>query len=445
MWLGAVGVSALVVVLGVLWITRGKAPEAHAQEHDDGTTDQDTVSVKVVKAQPGGLERTTTQPGTVRAFEFGGLHPKVSGFLIIDDKMDVGSQVTKGQILARIDAPELLRDKEHAEAALDQAKSQKEQMAAHLATANAELKTAHVIVEQRKAEIKYADANLHYREKQYARIKELERYGSVDLRLVDEQHDQWETAVARKAAAVIAVETARSDVKAREAKVEQAKADLKAAEANIRVADATLKKAEVFVEFTKICAPYDGEVTERNYHSGAFIKSGDQGAQLPVLVVQRVDKMRLIIQVPDADAELCDPGDPVDFSATTSQHKFPQFKVTRVSKSQDQKTRTTRVEVHIDNRDGKLRDGMYGDATIHLQKGRNDAVRVPAAALRRIRAKTVVYVVRGQVANEIPVTVGQNNGSEAEILTGLRAGDVVIDHPSPQVQDGVAVQAAQEG
>src|SRR5260370_287343 len=82
LWLGAGGIAVVVVVLGVLWITRGKAPEANAQEQEDGKTALDTISVKVVKAQAGGLERTTTQPGTVRAFEYEGLSPKVSGFLI---------------------------------------------------------------------------------------------------------------------------------------------------------------------------------------------------------------------------------------------------------------------------------------------------------------------------------------------------------------------------
>jgi len=379
-WLGAAGIAVVAVVLGVLWIARGRPPEAYAQEHDDGKATSETVDVRVVKVKAGGLERTTTQPGTIRAFEYEGLYPKVSGFLV-KQKVDIGSPVKKDEILAEIDAPELLKDKEHAEAALEQAKSQKEQMLAHLTTAKAELHTAHVVVDQRKAESKRAEANLHYRDKQYVRVKQLEEFGSVDQRLVDEQHDQLETAVAWKETAAIQVEAARADVKAKEAKVEQAKADIKAAEANIRVADSALQRAVVFVEFTKIRSHYDGVVTVRNYHNGNFIKSGDQGAQLPVLVVQRQDKMRLIIQVPDSDSSLCDPGDPVDFTINALPYKFPRFKVTLISNSQDQKTRTMRVEVHIDNKDGRLRDGMYGDATIHLQKGRNDAFRVPASAL----------------------------------------------------------------
>jgi len=442
-WVGAAGVAVLVVALGAFWILRGKPSQAHAQEHEDGTAAAEAIAVRVAKARAEGLERITTQPGTVRAFDYEALYPKVSGLLI--KTVDIDTVVKEGQILAEIDAPELLKDEEHARAALEQAKSQKDQTLAGLKTAEAELNTARIAVEQKKAEVKRADANLHYREKQYDRIKGLAAYGSVDLKLVDEQFDQLEMAHAWKDSASIAVKTAEADVRAKEAKIEQANADIKAAEASIRAADVALKRAQVFVEFTKIRSHYDGVVTARNYHKGDFIKSGDKGDQLPVLVVQRQDLMRLVIQVPDADVPLCDPGDPVDFSISALTHKFENLKVARISRCQDQKTRTMRVEVDIDNKDGKLRDGMYGDATIHLQKGRKDAVCVPSSALKKIRTRTVVYVVRDQVAHEVPVQIGQNNGTEAEVVSGLRPNDLVIDHPNTQVQDGVAVHASQEG
>jgi RND family efflux transporter MFP subunit len=442
-WLGAAGVAALAVALGVFWICRGKPSEAHAEEQGDSTANGEVIAVKVIKARAEGLERVTTQPGTVRAFDYEALYPKVSGVLL--KTVDIDTTVKEGQVLAEIDAPELLKDEEHARAALEQAKSQKDQTCARLKTAEAELNTAHIAVEQKKAEVKRALANLNYRQKQYDRIKSLAAYGSVDQKLVDEQFDQLEMAHAWKDSATIGVKTAEADVKAKEAKVEQVHADIKAAEANIRASDAALKRAQVFVEFTKIRAHYDGVVTARNYHKGDFIKSGDKGDQPPVLVVQRQDLMRLVIQVPDADVPLCDPGDPVDFTISALGHKYTNLKVARISRCQDQKTRTMRVEVDIDNKDGKLRDGMYGDATIHLQKGRKDAVCVPSSALKKVRTKTVVYVVREKVAHEVPVQVGQNNGSEAEVISGLRPDDLVIDHPNTQVLDGVAVHATEEG
>lgn len=451
-WLGAAGVVVLAAALGAFWLYRGTTSEARAQAHDENTRAAEAVAVKVVRPQGGGIERTTTQPGTVRAFDYEELYAKVSGYLKKQD-VDIGSKVKKGQVLAQIDAPELIQDKLHAEAALAQAHSQKKQMVAHLDTAKAELLAASSRIKQKEAEVKRAHANLKFRTLQYARIKNLADFGSVDQKLVEESHDQLESADAWHEAAIVAVDTAKADEAATKAKVEQAKADIEAAEANIRVAAASLERANVFVGFTQIKSNYDGVVTARNFHNGDFIKPGDRGANTPLLVVQVQDKMRLIIQVPDTDSPFCDEGDLVEFAITTlgrtlkTQPDDPTkpLKIDRISYSQDQKTRAMRVEVDLLNKKGLLRDGLYGDVTIHLQQGRKDAVRLPSTTLKTVGAKTVVYVVRGGVAHEVAVTVGQNNANQAEILTGVRPGDEVIDHPSGEVRDGVAVAVPREG
>ena len=176
--------------------------------------------------------------------------------------------------------------------------------------------------------------------------------------------------------------------------------------------------------------------------------------------------MRLIIQVPDTDSPFCDEGDLVEFYITTLGVKFTHqpddsklpltiadpvtklvetaglkrpLKIDRISYSQDQKTRAMRVELDLMNKKGLLRDGLYGEVTIHLQQGAKDAVRLPSTALKTANGKFVVYVVRGGVAREVPVQVGQNNANQAEILSGVRPGDEVIDHPSGEVRDGVTV------
>ena len=67
------------------------------------------VRVEVVKPKPGGMERTTTQPGSVHAYEYEDIFAKVSGYLK-GQSLDIGSPVKKGQLLAVIDAPELEKE-----------------------------------------------------------------------------------------------------------------------------------------------------------------------------------------------------------------------------------------------------------------------------------------------------------------------------------------------
>jgi HlyD family secretion protein len=447
-WILAV-VALAAIPLGLSFIRPAavSTPTVHAATTEEAQGERpELLSVKVVTPLAGGMERSTTQPGNVRAFEYEELYAKVSGYLI-KQVVDIGSIVKKGEVLAEIYAPELAKDELHAAASLEQAKSQVRQMEAHREAAKAELAAATILIEQKKAEVKRAKANLGYREKQYARIKELADARAVDLKLLDEQFDQLESAQAWRDSASAGVQTAIADVESKKAKLVQAEADIEAARANVNVADATLQKARVFVEFTKIRSHYDGAVTARNYHDGDYIRPASH-SELPLFVVQRIDLMRVVVLVPDVDVPFVRKGDPVDITISALPLvKFPLYHVSRVARSQDQRSKTMRVEVDVPNDKDVLRDGMYGAVTIHFKQFQTEdkyasrnAVRVPSAALvRGSNDKVSVFVVRDKVAHQVPVVVGSDNGNIAEVLSGLNATDQVVNHPGPLLREGLTV------
>ncbi len=70
-----------------------------------------------------GIERTSNQPGSMEPFAYADLYSKVAGYLK-KQPVDIGDKVSKGDILAEIDAPELVQDLKHAEAMQRQAKAQ---------------------------------------------------------------------------------------------------------------------------------------------------------------------------------------------------------------------------------------------------------------------------------------------------------------------------------
>ena len=72
-----------------------------------------------------------------------------------------------------------------------------------------------------------------------------------------------------------------------------------------------------------------------------------------------------------------------------------------------------------------------------------DVVRVPLAALYRRGEEWTVFKVVGGRAVATPVKIDHRNTHFAEVLDGLQAGDVVILHPSDQIEDGVKVEARQ--
>lgn len=417
-------------------------PVVSAQPNDDEPQPHAT-RVEVVKPKPGGMERTTTQQCTVHAFEYEEIKAKVSGYLK-EQSVDIGSRVKKGQVLATIDAPELEKEVQHTAAAVEQAEAQVKQADARIVAARAEWAASEKRLSQRKVEVRRAKAFRDYRQIQYNRYKDLNKQEAVELKLVDEYFENFEAAQAGLDAANEAVETAKADVLAMLAKIEQATADKKAAEANVGVARANLEKAKVIFGFTKIVSDYDGIVTQRTFHNGDFIRQADKGGEQPLLVVQRTDLMRVIVRVPDDDVPYADAGDPVDLDIRTlADAKFLGLKLARVSYSQDEKTRTMRVEVDVPNPEGTLRDGMFGYVTIHLQKASPKAFTIPSACLvhpARRHSPVTVFVVRDGVARRVPVHVGTDDAREVEILGGLKADDMVVSEHYGPLADGTPVE-----
>src|SRR5438105_2493625 len=99
---------------------------ADAAEPEESVDREDTpkkVFVRVMRPPPG-QERTTAQPASVQAFDIVELPAQVTGILD-KQEVDIGSRVKKGDLLAEIVAPELIKERAHALAAWHQAKAQK--------------------------------------------------------------------------------------------------------------------------------------------------------------------------------------------------------------------------------------------------------------------------------------------------------------------------------
>jgi HlyD family secretion protein len=402
-------------------------------------TERTRTRVVVVAPKKGGLERTTTLPGTIEAFEFADLYAKISGFLK-KQPVDIGDEVTAGQELAQIDAPEYEQELNHAQAALAQAHAQVTQMNARVATAKADFEAATANIKLADAELVKATANLGFRTKQYERIKRLFELKSIDERSVDEKEEQREAAQAAEHSARAGILAAKAQEAAAEAKIAQAQADVVDAKAKVQVADSMVARAQVFLEYTRIVSPYKGVVTQRGFHKGDFIRAAEQGGTTPLLTVARIDKMRVIVKVPERDVPFTDPGDPaiVELDAIPGL-KF-KAEVSRIANSEDRVSRSMRTEIDLKNTANQLRDGMFGRVTIMLRKAGN-GLTVPSSSLvaESKSKKNAVFVVHDGKAHLQHVEVGQDDGIRAEILSGLSIDDRVVARPGSDLVDGAPV------
>jgi RND family efflux transporter MFP subunit len=389
------------------------------------------------------MPRTTHQPGTVQAFDLARLYAQVSGYLTAE-AVDIGDHVKKGQVLIEIDVPELVKKRDRAAAGVDQANARVKLAEARVASASADLKATQAKVVQANATAKSAKAWLSFRETQLRRMQYLSATKSIEERMVDESKEQAEAAAETERSARAAISTAEAEEEAARAKIKQAEADVASARADVKVAEAEVAEAQVQVDFARITSPYDGYVTQRSLLPGDFVRAatGGSGGD-PLLTVERTDRMRVVVQVPDRDVPYCEPGDPavVEIDALPGRHF--DAKVARIARAEDPQSKLMHVEIDVPNPKGEIRQGMYGWVTIVLNT-EADQLSVPSACLagKAQKGHGAVYVVRDGRAHLVPVQIGVDNGELVAVEKGLTDQDEVVVQPPPDLRDNTPVTAS---
>jgi RND family efflux transporter MFP subunit len=442
--------AGLVVVVagGIFLLGRGPGakashPEVASAAAPEGSAENEQgMRVQVARPEKGGLTRTSTQIGSVHPFQQAQLYAKVSGYLKLQE-VDIGSRVHKGDLLAEIDDPEVVKEAARADAALKQANAMVAQAEAHVKTAKADVKSYEAAVAKAKALVASTVARRNYRQKQLRRNQDLFKRQAIPEQLVDEYEDHYETTVAEVQSAEAEQLSAHAQLEAAKAKVVQAEADLAEARSNVEVCREVKAKADVLVDYTRIKSPYDGVITLRNFFVGDFIRSASDGNEHPMLTVARTDKMRVVTYIPDRDVPFTDVGDKAVITLDALPGKKFEGTVSRYSYSEEAESRTMRTEVDLMNPDGLLREGMFGIASIVLEKDTTSWT-IPSACLaEKVKDhQSSVFVVRNGRAHKVPVTVGINDGVRVEIVKGVGPDDQVITNKGVEEDLPVVVETA---
>lgn len=443
-WYTGASVTALAVGYPILFgfpefSANESAPAAAAPE----TQKAAAPHVETIAPAKGGLARTTSQPGSAHSFESADLYAKVSGYLQVQH-VDIGSRVKRGDLLAELDVPELAKDMEAATAAWQQSKAEVTQAEARVESAIADQKAAEARIAQTEAEIDRWKAEVSLNQKQYERIRQLNGQKGIEDRIVDEKLFQLQSAQSSERAARSAVSAAQQQAAASASKVSLAKADLVVSEAKCRVAKSNMDRAEVMLAYTKILSPYDGVVTVRNFHRGAYVRSPDQGGQVPLLAVDRTDLMRVKVRIPEREVPFVQPGDKATVLFDALPHRKFSGEISRIAHAETLDTRTMLAEIDLPNTDDELRDHMYGRVELELDSIAA-GVTVPSACLvgDANGGKAQLFVVEDDRVHLRQVQVGKDSGIVVEVLSGITEADRIVVRPPGGLVDGAEVLTAE--
>jgi membrane fusion protein, multidrug efflux system len=211
-----------------------------------------------------------------------------------------------------------------------------------------------------------------------------------------------------------------------EAQLDQLHATLLANEA--RVAAARSRLAD-----RVITAPFNGRVGLRNVSLGGLVNPGGVITTLDDLSVVKLD-----FAVPEIFLSTLQPGLTVEARSTAYPKESFAGRVASIATRVDPTTRAVTIRALIDNRDGRLRPGMF--MTVKLVRQEGEALMLPEQAIVPENEQHFVYVVEDGRAHKREVTIGRRRPGEVEVLQGLTADDGVVIDGTLNLRDGVAVR-----
>ena len=188
------------------------------------------------------------------------------------------------------------------------------------------------------------------------------------------------------------------------------------------------------LENTVLVSPIDGVVTARNYDNG------DMYGNQPILVVEQIAPVIMKINVSESLYALTNKNLDVKLQFNPYGDEIFDGKIDLIYPTIDAKSHTFPVEVKLENKDTRVRPGMFGKVTVNF--GTKSHVVVPDVAVVKQAGSGDYYVYTyadGKVKNN-KVELGQRLGDRYELISGIESGSQVVIAGQTHIADGTEVE-----
>jgi HlyD family secretion protein len=370
------------------------------------------LSVDVASANRQNIATYLTLDGQIAPKEQSTLAFQQSGTVVRVD-VNIGDVARRGQLLAQIDPATL-------SAQLSQAQAQASQQAA---SAQGAVVGLPVQVQSNTAAVATAKAALDNAKLVYEQDKQLFRQGYVSQTALQQAQASYVQAQSTYANAVVALRN--NVVSAENVKAQLAGAQAAAAQAHV---------LSTQLSQTTLYAPFDGVISNRLLDPGAYASPSQ-----PVLTISRIDLVWININVPDEDLAYVRPGTVVRFRTSSLANREFNGRIQTVNAVPTSGTLSYLARLQMQNPGDVLRGGMLISATLPKQQA-NDAVVVPRSAVAQTESGSVVYVVSGDKAEAVPVKVGVETDTLAQVVSPkIQPGTQVVTTRPDALKDGSVV------
>ena len=211
-------------------------------------------------------------------------------------------------------------------------------------------------------------------------------------------------------------------------------ADFDAVQARARVAEGSAREMEAMLGYTKVVAPFDGIVTRKLADVGDLAAPGK-----PIIEMEDPHALRFEADVPEALIGHIKIGAKLLVQVAEGAPPI-EGTVAEVAPVADPASRTFLVKLDLPGAEGR-RSGQFG--RVWVQTGESKSIRVPTSAILVRGQMECLFVIANQHAQLRIVRTGKRTGGEAEILSGLSAGERVVSEGAESLRDGQPITLKQ--
>ncbi len=424
-----IGIGVILTLIGTKIGSFATKPTTTPTPEQPVKAEVTAQSVTVTTAQITPVDRTLKATGTVAAVELIPVLSRVMGLQIQQVLVDEGDTVKAGHVLLPLDNVVQLAQVSQAQATVAQAQARLDELRA--GTRAEEIARARETIRRMRAEVSQAQSDWELAKKRVERNQTLESEGAIARDLLDEiltQEKNKLSILQQKQASVREAEQKLAELEAgpRQEVIAQAVAQLAEAKARLQVVNTELNN-------TRIVAPVNGLIAERNARVG---DTTNASGQTPLFRIIENGLLELRLKVPETELPLIRVGQKVEIVSDTDTNLKITGTVREINPVVDEQSRQATIEVNLPNQKG-LKPGMFLRGNIITNTATSLTVPMQAV-LPQTDGSAIAYVVQNNnTVKAQTLTLGELlPNQQVEVLAGLNPNDRLVLKGAAYLKDG---------
>lgn len=370
------------------------------------TAQQPPIPVKTITLQAKPIEERSEFVANLQSRRSVTLRPRTQG-QITQILVSPGQRVAAGTVLIQIDPSEQ-------QAVVNSAY-------ASVASAQANVDNANAVLRSLQAERLSKVAEMELSQVEHNRFAALANEGAVSVQTRDQYASR--------------LEVARASLRAIDEQIQAQRAAVTRAEKAVQEAQARIQAQQVQLQYFQITAPFAGVVGDIPVKFGDFVDTSTS-----ILSVAENDQLEVNFSIPADQASRLQIGSSVDITNGQGQH-LGTSKIFFIAPNTAGTTQSVLVKALLNNANGQLRTDQF--VRVNVIWNQQQGVQIPTTAVTRLGGETFVFVAEssetGLVARQQLVELGNIDGNEYHVLSGLKPGEKVIISNLFALREGASI------